>query len=213
MTDAEDCRQLPLSMRRQKLERLMATIDDVRLDLSELIAADDWDKLDHMRTDCRSNSLIEGVMIKHKASSYQLGRIKGQWYKWKRNPYYADLVIMYAQRGHGKRSSKYSDFTFGAWQETENGRVIVPVGKAYSGFTDAELQKLDKFVRDHTIAKFGPVREVEQKLVIEAAFDSIHLSSRHKSGVAMRFPRFHAIRWDKDPEEADTLETLRALLS
>ena len=213
MRGADDCRHLPLTQRRLKLEALMAGIDDVRLDLSDLIEADDWDKLDHMRTDCRSNSLIEGVMLKHKASSYQHGRIKGQWFKWKRNPYYADLVIMYAQRGHGKRSSKYSDFTFGAWQETENGRVIVPVGKAYSGFTDAELQKLDKFVRDHTIAKFGPVREVEQKLVIEAAFDSIHLSSRHKSGVAMRFPRFHAIRWDKDPEEADTLETLRALLS
>jgi len=213
MQGGQDCRHLPLQQRRVMLETLMGTIDDERLDLSEMIAADRWEALDEMRTNCRANSLIEGVMLKQKSSTYQLGRIKGQWYKWKRNPFYADLVIMYAQRGHGKRSSKYSDFTFGAWQDTEDGRVIVPVGKAYSGFTDAELQKLDKFVRDHTIAKFGPVREVEQKLVIEAAFDSIHHSSRHKSGVAMRFPRFHAIRWDKDPEEADTLDSLRRLIS
>lgn len=213
MSGGDDLRPMPLTDRRQILETELAAMAHEKLDLSPLIEAKDWPELEKMRGDCRSDGLIEGVMLKRKQSPYQLGRIKGEWFKWKRDPLSADLVIMYAQRGHGKRSSKYSDFTFGAWKDTPEGRVLVPVGKAYSGFTDAELQKLDKFVRDHTVAKFGPVREVEQKLVIEAAFDSLHLSSRHKSGVAMRFPRFHAIRWDKDPEEADTLATLLKLIS
>ena len=221
----EDIRPLPLHERRSRLEAHTATLPAVRFDISPLIKASSWQELDEMRLSCREKAagdrkgagkgegLIEGLMLKRKSAPYQLGRIKGQWFKWKRDPLYADLVILYAQRGHGKRSSKYSDFTFGAWQETETGRVLVPVGKAYSGFSDAELTLLDKFVRTHTVAKFGPVREVEHKLVIEAAFDSLHASSRHKSGVAMRFPRFHAIRWDKDAEEADTLETLRKLIT
>ena len=208
-----DIRHLPLPERRAYLQALITQMSHPRLDISPVIEADDWQALERLRDSCRDNGLIEGVMIKRKSAPYQLGRIKGQWFKYKRDPHFADLVILYAQRGHGKRSSKYSDFTFGAWQDTDEGRKLVPVGKAYSGFTDAELQKLDKFVRDHTVAKFGPVREVEQKLVIEAAFDSLHLSTRHKSGVAMRFPRFHAIRWDKDPEEADTLETLKKLIT
>ena len=208
-----DLRKQPLTDRRRQLEAHLESLQADYLDISPLISATSWDDLAHLRQECRHDPLIEGVMIKQKKAPYQFGRIAGQWYKWKRDPYFADLVIMYAQRGHGRRSSKYSDFTFGAWQDTDDGRILVPVGKAYSGFTDAELQKLDKFVRDHTTAKFGPVREVEQKLVIEAAFDSIHLSKRHKSGVAMRFPRFHAIRWDKDPEEADTLATLRKLVT
>ena len=209
----EDIRHLPLDARRSYLEAQIAKMAHPRLDISPLIMARDWQELETLRTSCRDNGLIEGVMIKRKSAPYQLGRIKGQWFKYKRDPHFADLVILYAQRGHGKRSSKYSDFTFGAWQETEEGRKLVPVGKAYSGLSDAELQRLDKFVRDHTVAKFGPVREVEQKLVIEAAFDSLHRSTRHKSGVAMRFPRFHAIRWDKDPEEADTLEILKKLIT
>ena len=213
MAGEEDIRHLPLQERRKILAQNINEIADERLDISPLIEAQDWDELEEIRTNCRMDSLIEGVMIKRKSAPYQLGRIKGQWYKYKRDPHFADLVILYAQRGHGRRSSKYSDFTFGAWQDTPEGRVLVPVGKAYSGFSDAELNRLDKFVRDHTVAKFGPVREVEHKLVIEAAFDSLHVSSRHKSGVAMRFPRFHAIRWDKDPEEADSLDDLKKLIT
>lgn len=209
----DDLRQLPLIERRQILETHLEKRASEKLDLSPLIDASDWSSLDEMRLSCRDEGLIEGIMLKRRDSSYQIGRVTGQWYKWKRNPLFADVVIMYAQRGHGRRSSQYSDFTFGAWQDTEEGRQLVPVGKAYSGFTDAELKKLDKFVRQHTTSRFGPVREVEQRLVIEAAFDSIHLSKRHKSGVAMRFPRFHAIRWDKDPEEADSVETLKNLVS
>jgi DNA ligase-1 len=152
-------------------------------------------------------------MLKKRDSLYIAGRPKGGWVKLKRDPKQADLVMLYAQRGHGKRSSFYSDFTFGAWRDGDNGAELVPVCKAYSGFSDAELKKLDKFVRDHTLNRFGPVREVEQKLVVEIAFDQLHPSRRHKSGIAMRFPRFHAIRWDKHPEEADTVEQLRQFMT
>jgi len=135
------------------------------------------------------------------------------WWKWKRDPLTIDAVLMYAQRGHGKRSSYYSDYTFGLWRETADGAdELVPVGKAYSGFTDEELLRIDRWVRAHTINKFGPVREVEQALVMELAFDSVHRSTRHKSGVAMRFPRVHRIRWDKPANEADHLDTLERLI-
>jgi DNA ligase-1 len=169
-------------------------------------------ELDDMREQCRSGGLIEGMMLKRIDSPYRAGRIKGDWFKWKRDPLTADLVVLYAQRGHGKRSSYYSDYTFGAWREGEDGMELVPVGKAYSGFSDQELVKLDKFVRENTVKKFGPVREVEPFLVVEVAFDSIHTSSRHKSGVAMRFPRFHAIRWDKHSDEADTVAMLQTMI-
>ena len=211
--DDEDVRLLSLSERRRHLEDEIAHLPNDRFDLSQIIEAADWSDLVDKRQACRDDSLIEGVMLKDKNAPYQIGRIKGQWFKWKRDPLQADLVVLYAQRGHGRRSSFYSDFTFGAWMDKEEGAVLVPVAKAYSGFTDLELKKLDKFVREHTVNKFGPVREVEPKLVVEIAFDSIHKSARHKSGVAMRFPRFHAIRWDKDPEEADRLESLEKLLS
>ena len=209
----EDKRPLSLSKRRELLETEISQLPQDSFDISEIIAADDWSDLIDKRHACRDDSLIEGVMLKDKNAPYQLGRIKGQWFKWKRDPLQADLVVLYAQRGHGRRSSFYSDYTFGAWMDKEEGAVLVPVAKAYSGFTDQELKKLDKFVREHTVNKFGPVREVEPKLVVEIAFDSIHKSARHKSGVAMRFPRFHAIRWDKDPEEADRLDTLEKLIS
>ena len=212
-TGDEDRRPLPLSQRRRLLEDEISHLPHDRFDLSKIIEANDWSDLLDKRQACRDDSLIEGVMLKDKSAPYQLGRIKGQWFKWKRDPLQADLVVLYAQRGHGRRSSFYSDFTFGAWMDKEEGAVLVPVAKAYSGFTDQELKRLDKFVREHTVNKFGPVREVEPKLVVEIAFDSIHKSARHKSGVAMRFPRFHAIRWDKDPEEADRLATLEKLLS
>jgi DNA ligase-1 len=137
------------------------------------------------------------------------GRPKGLWWKWKRDPFVIDAVLMYAQRGHGKRSSFYSDYTFGVWREEE----LVPVGKAYSGFTDEELRRLDRWVRDHTIDRFGPVRAVAQDLVLEVAFDSVHRSTRHKSGLAMRFPRVHRIRWDKPAAEADRVEALLKLVT
>lgn len=152
---------------------------------------------------------IEGLMLKHRQSTYVSGRPKGHWYKWKRDPLLVDAVIMYAQRGHGIRSSFYSDFTLGCWQEDQ----LLPVCKAYSGFTDEELKALDRWVRNNSIGKFGPVKEVNKALVCEIAFDSIHRSNRHKSGVAMRFPRIHRIRWDKPANEADTLEQLMQLIS
>ena len=143
-------------------------------------------------------------MIKRKDSPYVPGRPTGLWYKWKREPRVADAVLMYAQRGHGKRSSFYSDFTFGLWR----GEELLPIGKAYFGFTDAELRELDKWVRHHTIRSFGPVREVSKELVVEVAFDAVRRSSRHKSGFALRFPRISRIRWDKPAREADRIEIL-----
>lgn len=143
-------------------------------------------------------------MVKRRASPYVAGRPRGEWFKWKRGALTADCVLMYAQRGHGKRSSFYSDYTFGCWRDD----ALVPVGKAYSGFTDAELIELDRWVRNHTVNRFGPVREVARELVLEIAFDGVQRSTRHKSGVAMRFPRVARIRWDKPAAEADHVATL-----
>ena len=205
----EDLRALPWTERRARLETLMPRFDPERFDLSAVIDATDFAHLETIRAGARG-AAIEGVMLKRRDSPYVTGRRVGLWYKWKRDPLTADCVMMYAQRGSGKRSSFYSDYTFGCW--TEEGELL-PVGKAYSGFTDAELKDLDRFVRQHTIARFGPVREVEKTLVLEVAFDSIHQSSRHKSGVAMRFPRIHRIRTDKPVAEADRIETLRRMVT
>ena len=173
--------------------------------LSETIKFTDWEELDRIR-DISDSQIHEGVMIKLNLSSYIAGRPRGKWFKWKRNPKTVDAIIMYAQRGHGKRSSFYSDYTFGVFNQEDE---LVPIGKAYSGFTDEELNRLDKFVRSKTIKRFGPVREVEKTLVVEIAFDAISLSKRHKSGVALRFPRFKRIRWDKPTSEVETLEQIR----
>jgi DNA ligase-1 len=157
-------------------------------------------------------------MLKRWESPYIAGRVKGHWFKWKRDALTIDAVLMYAQRGHGKRSSFYSDFTFGCWRPMVDetgapGRELVPVGKAYSGFTDEELKKLDRWVRNNTVERFGPVRVLSPALVAEFEFDSVHESTRHKSGLALRFPRFHRIRWDKPANEADEVETLKKLMS
>ena len=208
----EDLRAQPLRERRVRLEQEQEKIDHELFDLSELLQITEHTDLSQHRDQCRKGGLIEGVMLKNKNSFYKAGREKGLWYKWKRDPLYADLVIMYAQRGHGKRSSYYSDFTLGAWQGSAADIVLVPVCKAYSGFTDSELSKLDKFVRENTINRYGPVREVDQALVVEVAFDSLHLSSRHKSGIATRFPRFHAIRWDKNADDADHVDQLKKMI-
>ena len=206
---SEDLRALPWTDRRARLEALVPRLDPARFDLSALIEVDDFAALAAIRDGAR-DAAIEGVMLKRRDSPYVTGRRVGLWYKWKRDPLVADCVMMYAQRGSGKRSSFYSDYTFGCW--TEAGELL-PVGKAYSGFTDAELKLLDRFVRNHTTARFGPVREVEKTLVLEIAFDSIHASKRHKSGIAMRFPRISRIRTDKPAAEADRIETLRAMIA
>ena len=208
----EDLRPLPFMQRRKKLEAWHARHKPLRTDVSELIAFERIEELERLWSTARETG-IEGLMLKRRDSPYISGRPKGHWFKWKRAPLTFDAVLMYAQRGSGKRSSYYSDYTFGAWREGEDGQPeLVPVGKSYFGFTDQELRQLDSFVRNHTIDRFGPVRAVEPKLVFEVAFDSVHRSTRHKSGVAMRFPRINRIRWDKPAEEADRLEMLLAMI-
>ena len=222
MEDGEDLRPLPFMERRARLEALVARCDPARLDLSPLVPFETWEALADARRDPASAGAdadaqaIEGVMLKRRQSIYVPGRPKGPWWKWKRDPFNVDAVLMYAQRGHGKRSSFYSDFTFGVWREGAGGDELAPVGKAYFGFTDEELGQLDKWVRNNTINRFGPVREVSHGggdgLVLEIAFDGLNRSARHKSGVAMRFPRISRIRWDKPAHEADRIETLELLL-
>jgi DNA ligase-1 len=204
----EDIRPLPFDARRARLEAWFARVAPPRMDLSPLIAFASLAELSALRDGARA-ATIEGLMLKRGDSPYLPGRPKGQWWKWKRDPLTVDAVLMYAQRGHGKRSSYYSDYTFGLWRADGE---LVPVGKAYFGFTDAELAFLDRWVRNHTTARFGPVREVERAMVLEVAFDAAQLSTRHKSGVAMRFPRIARIRTDKPAAEADRLETLLRLV-
>ena len=205
----EDLRPLPWTDRRVRLEAFVPHLNPDRFDLSDLISADSFEALEEMRLGVRGEG-VEGMMLKRRDSPYVAGRRTGLWYKWKRDPLTADCVLMYAQRGSGKRSSYYSDYTFGCW--TEDGELL-PVGKAYFGFTDEELKWLDRYVRNHTVNRFGPVREVDRSLVLEVAFDSIHRSTRHKSGLAMRFPRISRIRTDKPADEADRIETLLAMVT
>jgi DNA ligase 1 len=204
----EDLRGLAFAERRRRLESWYARGPRTALDLSPLVPFSSWDELRELRDAARGRG-IEGLMLKRADSLYVAGRAKGPWFKWKRGALTLDTVLMYAQRGHGKRSSFYSDYTFGVWRADE----LVPVGKAYSGFTDDELRRLDRWVRDNTEHRYGPVREVAAQIVLEVAFDSVHRSARHKSGVAMRFPRIHRIRWDKPAREADTLEAVEKLLN
>ena len=212
---AEDVRARGFLDRRERLTEIVEAAPHDRFDLSPLVDFSSWEELDRLRT-APPDPVIEGVMIKRRDSAYLAGRAKGPWFKWKRDPYNVDAVLMYAQRGHGKRSSYYSDFTFGVWATTPEGEQLVPVGKAYFGFTDAELEVLDKFVRNNTVDRFGPVRAVRADrdfgFVLEVAFEGINRSTRHKSGVAMRFPRIARLRPDKPPYEADRLESLIALI-
>jgi DNA ligase-1 len=211
----EDLRALPFAERRKRLETFVAAIASPRIDLSPLQPFETWDELAAIRAAPPPGdpTAAEGLMLKRWDSPYEAGRPKGPWFKWKRDPFLIDAVLMYAQRGHGKRSSFYSDYTFGVWQE-EGG--LTPVGKAYFGFTDEELKQLDAFVRNNTIERFGPVRSVradrEFGLVLEVAFEGLQRSPRHRSGVAMRFPRISRIRWDKPSRDADELSTLVQLL-
>ena len=212
IVDGEDLRELPWERRRQHLEALMPRLDPDDFDISQVIEAKTLDELAAIRERARDDA-IEGVMLKRRDSPYIAGRRTGYWYKWKRDPLLVDCVMMYAQRGNGRRSSFYSDYTFGCWDgDPDQGAELLPVGKAYSGITDEELKWLDKYVRNHTVNRFGPVRETERTLVLEVAFDSIHSSKRHKSGVAMRFPRIHRIRTDKPAHEADRIDSLKAMI-
>ena len=203
-----DLRKLQFKERRKKLEEWHSQNIQESLDLSEQILFKNWPDLKRQReVNLSKSDIYEGIMLKRKDSFYYNGRPKGMWFKWKRNPKYIDTILMYAQRGHGKRSSFYSDFTFGIW---DNENRLVPIGKAYSGFSNQELNKIDKFVRSNTIQKFGPVREVKKKIVFEVAFDSISKSPRHKSGISLRFPRISKIRWDKSINEIDRLAMIKS---
>ena len=212
--NGEDLRALPFVERRMRLAALVSALGSPRIDLSEDVPFESWPALAALRAEPPPGDpqAAEGLMLKRLDSVYEAGRPKGPWFKWKRDPYLIDAVLMYAQRGHGKRSSFYSDYTFGVWQDG----ALTPVGKAYFGFTDEELKLLDKFVRDNTLERFGPVRAVRADrdfgLVLEVAFEGLQRSTRHKSGVAMRFPRVHRIRWDKPSREADELATLERML-
>lgn len=211
----KDLRREPLRHRRERLERLVQDCSD-KIDISHHFTAESFAALKDLRSD-PPHAHAEGVMLKRWDSAYHPGRPKGPWFKWKRDPFLVDAVLMYAQRGHGKRSSYYSDYTFGVWTQIEGETQLVPVGKAYFGFTDAELKTIDKFVRENTVERFGPVRSVkatpEAGLVLEIAFEGLQRSPRHKSGLAMRFPRVHRLRWDKPAHEADQLATLERLLT
>jgi DNA ligase-1 len=223
LTEGEDdLRERPFFERRRRLEDYVSRLHSPRIDVSPLVKFSTWQELASARADPTSAGAgqdadaVEGIMLKRRGAAYVPGRPKGLWWKWKREPLAIDAVLMYAQRGQGKRSSYYSDYTFGVWTEAENGDVLVPVGKAYFGFTDEELLQIDRFIRHNTIARFGPVREVvhdrDQGLVLEIAFEGLARSSRHKSGIAMRFPRIRRLRWDKPPGEADRLSTLEGML-
>ncbi|HEY5070683.1 MAG TPA: cisplatin damage response ATP-dependent DNA ligase [Caulobacteraceae bacterium] len=214
-----DLRGLAFKARRARLEAFVAAIGSARIDLSPLQPFSSWQALAALRAEPPPGDPAgaEGLMLKRWDSTYQAGRPRGPWFKWKRDPHLIDAVLMYAQRGHGKRSSFYSDYTFGVWSEDELGvRSLTPVGKAYFGFTDAELKLLDAFVRNHTVERFGPVRSVKADwdfgLVLEVAFEGLRRSNRHRSGLALRFPRISRIRWDKPAREADELATLERLL-
>ncbi|HLH91217.1 MAG TPA: cisplatin damage response ATP-dependent DNA ligase [Xanthobacteraceae bacterium] len=221
----EDLREQPFATRRARLEALLTRLATPCIDLSPLVPFATWDDLTRARADPAAAGAgpdaeaVEGVMLKRRDAPYVPGRPRGLWWKWKRDPFVVDAVLMYAQRGHGKRSSFYSDYTFGVWSAAPDadGAELVPVGKAYFGFTDAELAEIDRFVRRNTVNRFGPVREIvherDHGLVFEVAFEGLARSTRHKSGLAMRFPRISRLRWDKQPADADLIETLERLLA
>ena len=215
----EDTRILPFAERRGRLEAFVDKLTTSRIDLSPMQPFETWPDLADLRREPPPGDaqIAEGLMLKRWDSIYEAGRPKGPWFKWKRDPFLIDAVLMYAQRGHGKRSSFYSDYTFGVWTEGPDGaRALTPVGKAYFGFTDEELKQIDKFVRDNTVDRYGPVRavraDIHHGLVFEVAFEGLQRSTRHKSGVAMRFPRISRIRWDKPAGEADELTSLERML-
>lgn len=209
-----DLRALPQHERRALMETEVAAIDLPQLRLSPVIRADSWEELASLRSESRERG-VEGMMLKARSAQYGVGRTKdvGTWWKWKVDPYTVDAVLIYAQAGSGRRASLYTDYTFAVWDGEGGERKLVPFAKAYSGLTDAEIQQVDNAVRKTTIEKFGPVRSVKPTMVFEIGFEGIALSTRHKAGIAVRFPRILRRRFDKPVEEADTLDTLRGLLA
>jgi DNA ligase 1 len=204
---SEDLRGRPLHERRARLEALVATVHrDFALRISPCLHAEDWREVTAHRASARGSS-VEGLMIKRRDSAYGVGRPRGDWWKWKVDPYSIDAVLIYAQKGHGRRADLFTDYTFGVWDKEK----LVPIAKAYSGLTDAEIREVNAFVRSNTLESFGPVRVVRPELVFELHFEGIQPSPRHKSGVAVRFPRMHRWRKDKFPADADTLDALRSL--
>jgi DNA ligase-1 len=204
----EDIRSKTQSERRVILEGLQAeTPHPETFRISALIGFNSWDELAEIRGHSRE-MIAEGIMLKRKSATYQVGRRRGDWWKWKIDPLSVDAVMIYAQKGHGRRADLYTDYTFAVW----DGDKLVPFAKAYSGLTDAEINKVDYFIKRNTLEKFGPVRTVKPELVFEIGFEGINKSTRHKSGIALRFPRILRWRHDKPKEEADTLDSLRALL-
>jgi DNA ligase-1 len=212
-----DLRTTPLHERRARLDALAVKLGETLavdlLRVSPLVAADDWDALATLRDESRARG-VEGLMLKERHSMYGVGRTKasGTWWKWKIDPYAVDAVLLYAQRGHGRRASLYTDFTFAVWDEADGVRTLVPFAKAYSGLTDEEMRQVDAIVRKTTVEKFGPVRSVTPTLVFEIGFEGIQASPRHKSGIAVRFPRMLRWRTDKSIEDADTLDMLKGFL-
>ena len=206
--NGEDIRSKPQAERRLILERLQAATPFPEIfRLSALIPFNSWEELGKIRE--RSRAMIaEGIMLKRKNAAYQVGRKRGDWWKWKIDPLSIDAVMIYAQKGHGRRADLYTDYTFAVW----DGDKLVPFAKAYSGLTDAEINRVDYFIKRNTLEKFGPVRTVKPELVFEIGFEGINKSSRHKSGIALRFPRILRWRHDKPKEEADTIQSLMALL-
>lgn len=212
--DGVDVRQLPQHERRVLLEQLVAQVSNAALRLSPLVLASGWEQLAELRRESRSRG-VEGMMLKARQAQYGVGRTKdvGTWWKWKIDPYSVDAVLVYAQAGHGRRASLYTDYTFAVWDRQDGGEArLVPFAKAYSGLTDAEIAQVDNAIRRTTVERFGPVRSVKPSMVFEIGFEAIALSPRHKSGIAVRFPRILRRREDKAVEDADTLDTLRALL-
>ena len=206
--NGEDARQRPLEWRRAELERIVAAAGaQSHLVASPLVEGSSWEQLKQTREEARSRG-VEGFMLKRRGSPYRVGRRRGDWWKWKINPYSIDAVLIYAQPGNGRRASLFTDYTFGVWDQGQ----LVPFAKAYSGLTDEEIRQVDAFVRNNTVEKFGPVRRVKPELVFELAFEAIQRSPRHRSGIAVRFPRMARWRTDKKAEDADTIETIRALL-
>ncbi len=203
----EDIRSRPFSERRQRLDRLLSTIDHPNLCRTQLLQGTSWEEWGTIRDRSREMN-AEGLMLKLWDAPYAVGRVRGVWWKWKVSPYTVDAVLIYAQKGHGKRSGLYSDYTFALWE----GETLVPFTKAYSGLTDVEIQSVDRFIRQNTYETFGPVRSVSPELVMEIAFEGLQRSSRHKSGVATRFPRIVRWRHDKKPADANTLAELLSLL-
>ncbi len=211
--DGVDLRALPQIERRALLETQVARLDLPQIRLSPLVHADSWEALAELRAESRARG-VEGMMVKAKSAQYGVGRTKdvGTWWKWKIDPYTVDAVLIYAQAGHGRRASLYTDYTFAVWDGEEGERRLVPFAKAYSGLTDAEIAQVDNAIRKTTVEKFGPVRSVKPTMVFEIGFEGIALSSRHKAGIAVRFPRILRRRDDKTVEDADTLDTLKGLL-